>query len=240
MNSNFDKIEAYIDGLFTDAERIQFESELKTDKALQSEYEEYKLAMQTSKLFLEIDTRAYLKNVETNKAESTNSNFSKLLIPLFLLISVLLLLFYFLSQNNKQKPEQNIKPKLYALYQAPLNKMNRGETLLSKLDTAILLFEQKKIQQAKSILTDLEQSELQSRYLAHIYFQQDSMDLAKKYFLNLQNSSNQNIAVDASYHNMLIYLSEGKKIEAKKEFDSLKSLNALSPVQEKEILELFK
>ena len=117
--------------------------------------------------------------------------------------------------------------------------MNRGETLLSKLDTAILLFEQKKMIQAKSILIGLEQSELKSRYLAHIYFQQDSFDLAKKYFINLQNSSDQNISIDASYHNMLIYLSEANKIAAKKEFDFLKSKNALSPVQEKEILELL-
>ena len=239
MNSNFDKIEAYFDGMLSDAERIHFENELKTDAALHKEYEEYKLAMEASKHLLEIDTKSYLKELESNKADSTNSNYSKLIIPLFLLLSVLLLLFYFLNQNNKQISDQNIKPKLYALYQAPLNKMNRGETLLSKLDTAILLFEQKKMIQAKSILIGLEQSELKSRYLAHIYFQQDSLDLAKKYFINLQNSSDQNISIDASYHNMLIYLSEANKIAAKKEFDFLKSKNALSPVQEKEILELF-
>jgi hypothetical protein len=239
MNSNFDKIEAYFDGMLTDAERIHFENELKTDTGLQNEYEEYKLAMEASKHLLEIDTKSYLKELESNKADSTNSNYSKLIIPLFLLISVLLLLFYFLNQNNKQKSDQNIKPKLYALYQAPLNKMNRGETLLSKLDTAILLFEQKKMIQAKSLLIELEQSDLKSRYLAHIYFQQDSLDLAKKYFINLQNSSDQNISIDASYHNMLIYLSEANKFAAKKEFDFLKSKNALSPVQEKEILELF-
>ncbi len=239
MNSNFDKIEAYFDGALSDADRLQFENELKTDAGLRKEYEEYKLAMEASKHLLEIDTKLYLKELESNKADSTNSNYSKLIISLFLLLSVLLLLFYFLTQNNKQKSDQNIKPKLYALYQAPLNKMNRGETLLSKLDTAILLFEQKKMIQAKSILIDLEQSELKSRYLAHIYFQQDSFDLAKKYFINLQNSSDQNISFDASYHNMLIYLSEANKIEAKKEFDFLKSKNALSPVQEKEILELL-
>ena len=192
MNSNFDKIEAYFDGMLTDAERIHFENELKTDAGLHKEYKEYKLAIEASKHLLEIDTKLYLKELESNKADSTNSNYSKLIIPLFLLISVLLLLFYFLNKNNKQKSDQNIKPKLYALYQAPLNKMNRGETLLSKLDTAILLFEQKKMIQAKSILIELEQSELKSRYLAHIYFQQDSLDLAKKYFINLQNSSDQN------------------------------------------------
>ena len=91
MNSNFDKIEAYFDGMLSDAERIHFENELKTDAALHKEYEEYKLAMEASKHLLETDTKLYLKELESNKADSTNSNYSKLIIPLFLLISVLLL-----------------------------------------------------------------------------------------------------------------------------------------------------
>lgn len=236
MKSNYDNIEAYLNGSLSQEELLEFESALKTDASLSDALNQFKLAKELSKTLIEFETRNHLQQLK-NKNHSFNW--------IYRIAAVLLLgfiCFYFLYPILN--PPKLDSDQLFAsLYEKPASLTYRSETeLTNKLDSAIYQFDSGNLDQSQNIFTDIQFVDslnlLALKYLAHIQLQKRNYPEAQLLLIKLNEFNQEPYKTEALYYLCMLDLINQNSSAAKIKFNQFKNSSLLSKIKI-EILENY-
>ncbi|MEP7196234.1 MAG: hypothetical protein ABI851_06910 [Saprospiraceae bacterium] len=225
----FDWIEDYLEGRLNEEQRSEFETELQHNETLKEAIENFPLAKKLSAALIEDEVREKLAALKSSKSRNFYSS------PWIRIAAILIIGMcgYFLYKISAPEFNPDHQEMFAYLYIQPAQISVRGnESNLSKLDTAILLFEQEHFKESTSLLlsqnSETEDSLQIFKYLAHGYLRLSDYANSKKYFQKISNSKNELTQFDAQYHLLIIDLLEDHKVDAEIKFDSLKNKSFLS------------
>ncbi|NOT37545.1 MAG: tetratricopeptide repeat protein [Saprospiraceae bacterium] len=236
----YELIEDYIENKLTSGDKERFENELRSNPKLREAVENYPLAKKISASLIEFETRNQLKELQSKKSLGF-----RIMRIAAILIPIIVASYWIYLENKKQSYDSEL---IFAdLYHKPIAVSSRSEEVsLSTLDTAILLFDNKKYNDAKIYFEKIDSShEKFARalyYLAHIEIESKNFEKAKKIFLEIsKNSNNELDKKEAIYNLMILSLKNSNINEARNYYnDNFKDSNYIGEETKNKLSRIFK
>lgn len=248
MTDYFEYIDDYKSGSISVELREAFEKELGQNSKLRHAVENYDLLKKISASLIEDETREHIKLLKQTSKQSNaipkksiikNINTKRFIGIAASFFAIFMSLFVIFSNLSTASAE-----KALSMQQTPKVSVLRGTQISTptKIDSAIILFEDERYDLAKPLFENNFQSDslnsIASFYLGHIYLKNKEFFKASTKFESVEN--HRSYGFKAKYHLVICYILQKDKAKAKNYYDQIKDNRLLSEDDRKDFEKMLK